>query len=160
MQELLTPVQYEPALDMLNRINKLTISQKASLSLDAMQVSKNPVGHGNPIIGKFCKEDNNGALCVHEPVRKLTQVENFYKQLQVYPTWGSATFSQKVYGVLVQSWNRYPPGEYNFWCTPDRQMILELPFWDHFWLPFEGETIWFSAKSDSVRGRVELWGFY
>lgn len=125
-----------------------------------MQVCKNPVGKGHPIIGKFCPEDQNGALVCNRLVKERTQFQYHIHNLMTYPTWSSFTFAQKVYGVMVQSWNRYPDSEYNFWCTDNRGMIQTLPFWEHFWLPFEGETIWFSAKNDSVRGRVFLWGFY
>lgn len=160
MQEILTPVQYEPALDTLNQINKLSISDKAALSIDAMQACKNPVGHGNPIIGKFCKETNQGALCCDLIEHKITQYEYRELVLFTYPTWGFHTFAQKVHGVMVRSWNRYPDTEYNYWCTPNRNMIITLPFWTHFWLPFEGETIIFSTKDNSVRGRIFIWGFY
>lgn len=160
MREILTPVQFEPALEILNLINKLSISQKVSLSLDVMQACQNPVGHGNPIIGKFCKEDKNGALAVHEVVRKLTNTEEKFLGMVSLPTWGSVTFSQKVYGVQVISFVYIPATDWNFWCTPNREIIQILPFFEMVWLPFEGETIWFSAKDDITRGSVLMWGVY
>lgn len=125
-----------------------------------MQVCKNPVGKGHPIIGKFCPEDQNGALVCNRLVKERTQFEYYIHNLSSYPTWGSHTFTQKVYGVMVQSWNRFPATEFNYWCTPARRPIKVLPYWVHDWLPFEGETIWFSSKNDYTRGRVLVWGFY
>lgn len=160
MQELITPVQFESALDSLNQITKLSVSDKVHLSIDAMQGCKNPIGTGNPIIGKFIKEDNQGALCCHKVDMGLTSYESFTMHLTTSPLIRPHTFAQKVYGVLVRSWNRTPPTEFNFWTTPGVEIIEVLPFYVWYWLSFVGNTIWFSTSSPAVRGRIEIRGFY
>jgi len=143
MQELLTPVQYEPALDMLNQINKLSISDRASLSIDAMQACKNPVGHGNPIIGKFCKEDKQGSLCCYSDAKytKVQQIAEFNPgDVTRYLT---LAFSQQVHGIMVYGAG-YDERFYSlYWAVPVGPVIKWCPHRTWIYLPFVGKYITF-----------------
>ena len=150
MQEILTPVQFEPALDVLNQINKLTISQKASLSLDAMQACKNPVGHGNPIIGKFCREDKQGALCCISD-EKFVNVE-----LQVGGNPGGVTryltltFENQIQGLAVWSSGYTWPPERLYWAVPEGAYIMPTYVSTWIYLPFVGKNITFCLNTDHM----------
>lgn len=143
----MTPVQFDDTFEILNQINKLYISDEARLSLEAIQVCKNPVGKGHPIIGKFAKEDSQGSLCC-QSVEKFTNVE-----LVVGSNPGDITryltieFSQQIYGLMA-----YPLG-YNYslynlyWAIPDGEPIKFM--WGLKWkyLPVVGKSITFWLNS-------------
>jgi len=159
MQELLTPVQYEPALDMLNQINKIYISDKAALSLDAMQVCKNPVGHGNPIIGKFCKEDKQGSLCCQSVERFAgieVQIAENYGDVTRYT---SITFTNQIQAIMT--WNTgYDARFYSvYWAVPDGPVIKWLPHLTWIYLPFVGKNMTFWLNSLKAYA-VVCFGFY
>ena len=160
MIEILTPVQYEPALDILNRINKLSISDKASLSIDAMQACKNPVGTGQPIIGKFCKEDNQGSLCCHLQPTGLDNYEYAHYQLGSSQECFTHVFAQRVFGVLIRTWAQRPLDYSVQWKTPNGVAIKTFDnfVWD--WLPFEGDTIIICGSILQATFQVWLYGFY
>ena len=159
MQEILTPVQYEPALDVLNQINKLEISHRARITLDAMQACKNPVGHGNPIIGKFCKEDKHGALCC-KSVEKFTNIEiQVVVNLARVSQYSTMEFTNRIQGLMCRNW-AYNYSLYTlYWAIPEGSVIKSLPYNTFTYLPFVGKEITFWLDS-LQRYYVICYGIY
>jgi len=160
MQELKTPVQFEPALDTLNRINKLYISDKVYFSIDAMQASKNPVGTGHPIIGKCPRCSAGGAICKHLVSEGFTNYEYGFLQNGGAIKCTPHTFAQRVYGVLIMVTHRYAEEDAVRWESPDESVIKALPAYTWVWLPFVGFTLNICAYYLGVRYRAGLYGFY
>ncbi len=160
MPEILTPVQYEPALDVLNLINKLTASHRVQLSIDAMHACKNPVGHGNPIIGKFCKEDIHGSLCCHSVEQGFDNYELGDYYIHGAPGGVTHVWAQRVLGVLVYTLMVGASTEVMQWQTSTGVSIKNLVDDTWEWLPYEGYETRIYEKDDYVRVFIELYGFY
>lgn len=160
MQELITPVQFESALDTLNRINKLYLSDKVCFSIDAIQACKNPVGTGNPIIGKFPKCSVGGAVCEHLVEQGFTNYEYAFLQNSGATKCTPHTFAQKVYGALIMVTHRYAPEDAVRWESPNESVIKALPTYTWTWLPFVGFTLNICAYYLGARYRAGLYGFY
>jgi len=125
-----------------------------------MQACKNPVGHGNPIIGKFCKEDNQGALCCNKERKSFETYEYAYYEISS-DTWGvTHTFAQKVGGVLIRAFIQRPLDYDVEWQTSNGGTIKVLKQLAYMWLPFEGETIYIYGSIIQAFFRVWLYGFY
>jgi len=160
MQEILTPVRYEPALDVLNLINKLYIDKRVSLSIYAMQACKNPVGTGNPIIGKFCKGDNHGAIACHLPENSFDNYEYAYYE-QSYPDdLVIHVFAQKIKGFLIRHQVQRYPDYWVEWQTLEGYTIVKLTPNTQEWFDFEGDTLRFENVPAGPAWRFWLYGFY
>ena len=159
MQEILTPVQYEPALDVLNQINKLTVSHRVRLSLDAMQACKNPVGTGNPIISKFCKQDNHGSLCCQSDETFTGVEEQSIFNSDRVSQYDTIHFTNRIHGVLVFSGLYVPPSDFLYWTIPNGPPVYKLTIETLEYLPFVGNeiTFWLSRLRRYI---VYCWGLY
>ncbi len=160
MQKLITPIQYEPALDVLNQIKNIYISDKVALSIDAMQACKNPVGHGNPIIGKFCREDNHGALCSNSVDQGFDNYELGDYYFHGPPAGVTHVWAQKVFGVLVYTYMIAPRGQIMQWITQTGVSIKNLVDSTWEWLPYEGYETRIYCSDEWTRVFIELYGFY
>jgi hypothetical protein len=104
MVKIATPILFESPLDELNRVRPLKLSEKSRFSLDLPVLSKNPVGTGQPIIGKFARCDDNGAL-LRKNFKGFSSYELISATLTDVVSQYSLSFTQKVFAVTV-NWSK------------------------------------------------------
>jgi hypothetical protein len=160
MVKIATPILFESPLDELNRVRPLKLSEKSRFSLDLPVLSKNPVGTGQPIIGKFARCDDNGAL-LNNKVNSIKQYEVYEKVIGWSGYVASVTFSKKVSCVLVEIIEANSLS-YLAWCQWNysnlyKQMVSE----GVYFLPFKGEHIYFLGEGEEYWVcYFNVYGFY
>lgn len=160
MQQILTPVHFEDAVDTLNRINRLYVSDRAFFAIDTLQASKNPAGVGRPNKGKCCKCSANGAVCNHLIAQGFSDYEYILLAMDGTTKCLSYTFAQKVYGVLALGWHRFGLDEAPYWATLNDMVIKRIMRDIYSWLPFVGCTLRLCSQTLGDSWRMKLWGFY
>jgi hypothetical protein len=160
MVKVATPILYESSLDELNRVRPLKLSDRNRLSFGLPVLSKNPVGTGRPIIGKFARCDNNSAL--------LRNAGNSFKNFESYIIRFTSdedkqcfTFAHNVFGILLQVVYILLYDELD-WCNSNYSYsFYEITKVGNYFLPFKGKVLYMDA---SVDGDNDIWaylfGFY
>lgn len=62
MLKLITPIQYESALDGLNQVRPLSLADRGKITLDIPICNSNPVNAGRPALGKLLRCNQRGAI--------------------------------------------------------------------------------------------------
>lgn len=160
MAKVATPILYEPSLDELNRVRPLKLAERSRLSFDLPVLSKNPVGTGRPIIGKFARCNEQGAL--------LKNTGNSFRNYELkeltltktIPT-GSITFSQKVFNVLLII--TYMSADAHLLLTDDiyDAIIKIMTHTGNYHIFFTGWSLYFvGTKPTTFTITVKVYGFY
>jgi hypothetical protein len=99
MPKLTTPIIFESALDILNRVHPLQLTDEGRICLDYPLLCKNPVGIGNPCIGKLARCDEQGSVLKHI-VAGFTNYELHILDMLECANPAEVIFSQKVFVVI------------------------------------------------------------
>lgn len=125
-----------------------------------MQVCKNPVGKGHPIIGKFAKEDQHGALCCHKIPDVPTDYEYAYISVPSGTGFATYTFAQNVMGFLIRVQQQFYPTYKVEWQTPNGNTIVVFQNMVYEWFIFTGKTLKIVSPGYHPPYRFWLYGFY
>jgi len=160
MPKLLTPVQYEPALDGLNEVRPLQLADEVKIALNIPVFNVNPVGKNKPVVGKLARCNQQGALLESN---KVFDLRNFEYQVKYTPFESgefSVTFAQPIKGFLVYFYARSDESHNSVWVTPDGIVIKRFIYQQYMWFDFKGTILvhWFVGPPGSRA--TEFWGFY
>ncbi|GAG63498.1 unnamed protein product [marine sediment metagenome] len=145
MQKLLTPVQYEPLLDELNRVRPLVLTDESRSTLDNAVVNVNPVGDNRPAIGKFARCNQGGALLKSEP---LWADDSFSQGITISNAGAlvSLTVDKRILGVITR-FSIFADPFFVWWCNPAGDIkYTQIASTAWVFLPFVGHKIHFLGE--------------
>lgn len=100
MLKLITPVQYEPALEELNAVRPLHLQERPRISLDIPIANKLPKASVKSTAGTLARCTPSGAL-LNKNVHEFTSYEMFTDTCNSPMCNTTITFSQTVYKIMV-----------------------------------------------------------
>ena len=155
-----TPILYESALDELNRVRPLQLSDRIKLALDYPVLCSNPVGVGSPAIGKLARCDEQGAL-LKRSLNSSTNYEKIDAILSPANRRGCFVFSQKVNYVELQI-TQLLGGRYLYWCNSNYSVAYNYYNANGlYFIPFKGQVMYFLYNYIAGANCIfSLYGFY
>lgn len=160
MQKLLTPTQYESALDRLNDIRPLQLAERIRPAISIPVLNSLPVESKKSISGVLAKGTQHGSLLNSMPVWADNTIETTLDITEAVPN-VHYQFPIRVKGVLVTFMELAGGGGID-WSDKDfTAIIMDLCHTLFKFLPFVGTDIYF--KSSGYGGyefEIILIGFY
>lgn len=160
MGKLITPVQYEPALEELNAVRPLQLQVRPRRILNIPILNKLPIESVKSIAGTLAKCTEQGSLLIKPP-----QDFTHYEAIEILLEEGIAEwyrdFTQKVYKILVYVYEKGLIGALA-WTDPtwssDIAIVNALGC---FYWPFVGKRI-YMRQNIFIGGYMFLYliGFY
>lgn len=160
MVKVATPILYESALDELNRVRPLYLGDRSRLSIDLPVLSKNPVGTGRPIIGKFARCDEQGALLKNVG----NSFHNYTYDLE-YLNSGNPTltliYSQKALGVVFRLIKTGVAYVFFFMDSTFTKALWTTGSSGSYYMPFKGYRMYLRGTgSGNWAWTVHIYRFY
>ncbi|GAF90525.1 unnamed protein product [marine sediment metagenome] len=160
MPTLITPVQYEPALEELNAVRPLRLQERPRISLDIPIINKLPKESVKSIAGTLAKGTPSGAL-----LKLKKEYITAYQMQAVSVTTGyvhlNIVFSQVVKKVMVNVTSLGNTTVF-YWSTDNFLVVLQdLNSIKVHYLPFVGTNLYiYYAKLSPGQLVFNVYGFY
>lgn len=160
MQKILTPTQYEPALDRLNVLRPLQVKERVRSTLNIPLLNQLPVESKKSVTGRLVKCTQQGGTIIRPP-QGFTQSQVFYFGFEEGVESASETFGQTVYGLFLRVYDVN-----GVWGLLLSDSTYVITYWSTdvvgcYYIPFVGKTFYlYWVSGAGAYAFVDAYGFY
>jgi len=160
MVKVATPILYEPSMDELNRVRPLQLSTRSRLFLDYPVLCKNPIGEGRPVVGKFLRCDEQGAVLKRNS-NSFTGYELKTEQFYAGHDKRVITFSRKVSAMVFEVIFNSQANVLSIYASDFLTWVKDYWYAGVYFEPFRCQSIYFWGDGRAFWDiDVNAYGFY
>lgn len=159
MPKLLTPTQYESALDGLNDVRPLSLTDEVKNALELPVLNVNPVDKDKSVVGKLARCNEQGALLKDSGIW-ANDFQDF--MFLIFPhdeSIKTASFAQVVKAVILEITGLIMANEL-WWCAENGDKFIAYRLDGTYFIPFYGDIFRIHKLYKQATLTVKIYGFF